>query len=102
MASEGWREEGAEPRSPGRVARSCPALPVLPRGSPVRLAPGHGEPAGSPSLSQGTPTAPTSPFLLPSCLCHTERGRARARIPVLALQLAGAWRRGAVGWELLG
>lgn len=76
MASEGWREEGAEPWSPGRVAGSCPALPILLRGSPVRLAPGHGDPAGSPSLSQGTPTAPTSPFLLPSCLCHTKRGQA--------------------------
>lgn len=68
MALEDLREEGAEPRSPGRVAGSCPALTVLPRGSLVRLAPGHQEPAGSPPLSEGTPT---SPFWLPSCLCHT-------------------------------
>lgn len=61
MALEGQREEGAEPQSPGRVARSFPALTVPPRGSSVILAPRHWE-----LSSLRGHTAPTSHLCFPT------------------------------------
>lgn len=67
-------EGGGQPQALGQVVGSCPALTISPRDSSMRLALGCWEPVGHPPLSEGfptAPTAPTSPFLLRTSLCHT-------------------------------
>lgn len=57
-------EGGGQPQALGQVVGNCPALTISPRDSSMGLALRGWEPAGHPPFSEGSPTAPTSPFLI--------------------------------------
>lgn len=89
-------EKGDKPGSRG----GWPGVP-----GPHRLAEGQLWEAGTGSLlgallsQRGHP----HPNFCPPAVCATpQRVQARAVTPILAPQRAGAWGRGAAGWELLG
>lgn len=76
-------EGGGQPQALGQVAGNCPALTISPRDNSMRLALGCWEPARHPLLSDGSLTAPTSPFLLHPSLCHTAAWPGMSEVPCL-------------------